>query len=179
MRKGGGKQKGAAFERKVCVALSLWVSGGKRQDLFWRSAMSGGRATLGRRKGIDLAYQSGDVTAVHPQGHALTGIYYIECKHIKAAELERFALGLGGKTQEFWKTAQREAKEHQRVPMLILRANGRPTICVLPTWLKYTEWMNASIQFIVPPLNAVVCLFDEMIGNPYGPTRVRERIRVI
>jgi len=46
MRKGGGKAKGASFERDICRRLSLWVSAGKQEDVFWRSAMSGGRSTV-------------------------------------------------------------------------------------------------------------------------------------
>ena len=52
---GYGKQKGGEYERTVCKKLSLWVSNGTRDDIFWRSAMSGGRATLQRKKGIIIS----------------------------------------------------------------------------------------------------------------------------
>jgi hypothetical protein len=61
MRKGGGKQKGSQFERDVCRELSLWVSHGKQEDVYWRSAMSGGRSTVaalkGARSGLRLCQQ--------------------------------------------------------------------------------------------------------------------------
>ena len=52
MRKGGGKEKGSSFERLVCKRMSMWLSKGERDDLFWRSAMSGGRATVQLRDDI-------------------------------------------------------------------------------------------------------------------------------
>src|SRR5215216_6431446 len=44
--------KGPQWEREVCRALSLWVTNGERVDVFWRSAMSGGRATVHNRSVI-------------------------------------------------------------------------------------------------------------------------------
>ena len=55
MRKGGGKAKGSSFERLICKELSLWITGGEHQDVFWRSAMSGGRSTVAMKKGDKLA----------------------------------------------------------------------------------------------------------------------------
>src|ERR1039458_9196081 len=117
-KRGGGKQKGAAFERKICQELSVWVSEGKRKDLYWRSAMSGGRATLGKRRGEDLAHQAGDICAVHPDGHVLTDSYFIECKHYRNLEFDRFLFG-EGKLGKFWKVASAQAESHGRIPMLI------------------------------------------------------------
>ena len=40
--------KGSEFEREMCKCLSLWWTDSKRDDVFWRSAQSGGRAPRGR-----------------------------------------------------------------------------------------------------------------------------------
>lgn len=125
-----GKQKGASFERDVCKDLSLWISRGKQKDLFWRSAMSGGRATLGMRKGEKLSSQAGDISAVHEKGHILTNVYYVECKFYRKLDLEAFWEGRG-KLAAFWKVAQQEAKKHKREPMLIAKQNLIPTLVLV------------------------------------------------
>lgn len=132
MRAGGGKQKGADYERKVCVDLSKWISGGKRQDLFWRSAMSGGRATLGKRKGIDLAAQAGDITATHIDGHVLTDHYLIECKRYADLNFGAFLTKGVGPLAQFWKIAVAEATKHDRIAMLIVREDRNDTILMVP-----------------------------------------------
>jgi hypothetical protein len=130
MRKGGGKGKGSSFERKICKELSLWISKGKRKDLFWRSAMSGGRSTVGRKRGEDLAHQAGDISAVHPEGHILTNSYYIECKHYRSLELGRFLFG-EGRLATYWSQACREAEAYAREPMLIAKENFTPIMVLL------------------------------------------------
>jgi len=96
MRPGGGKAKGAEFERSVCKRLSLWISRGKRDDLFWRSAMSGGRATIGKAKGADRGAQVGDVSAISDGGAytnaaaAFISRHIIECKTVKNYQLDAF-----------------------------------------------------------------------------------------
>jgi len=78
-RKGMGKQKGNAFERKISKQLSLWWTAGKHDDIFWRTDTSGGRATV--RKGKRTYGQHGDICARHESGTALTELCTIECKH--------------------------------------------------------------------------------------------------
>ena len=41
----GKSQKGGAWEREFSKYLSLWITEGERDDVFWRSSQSGGRAT--------------------------------------------------------------------------------------------------------------------------------------
>jgi len=49
MKKGGGKNKGSSFERKICKELSLWWSGGKSDSIFYRTGGSGGTGDARRR----------------------------------------------------------------------------------------------------------------------------------
>jgi hypothetical protein len=146
LRKGGSKQKGALFERWVCVELSRWMThssfGGERRDVFWRSAMSGGRATLGARKGVKLAKQAGDITAIDPVGHELTNKYMIECKHYASLDLEGFVLRDGGKLAAFWRTAQQQARVHDRQPMLIAKQRGA-VIMIVPPGTRFYEGSEA------------------------------------
>lgn len=84
--------------------------------------MSGGRATVSNRKGVTVR-QAGDITAVTPEGHALTDAYYVECKHIKKLNLEAFCLTGKGTLGGYWRVAVREARKHKREPMIIARQN--------------------------------------------------------
>jgi len=138
MRAGGGKQKGAAFERDICVSLSHWVSHGRREDLFWRSAMSGGRATVAGRRGVNLASQAGDISAVHKSGHALTGDHYFELKHVKDIALDAFIVKGTGPLATYWNTACREASRYVKDPILIVRQNRLPTL-----WISRTRVVDA------------------------------------
>lgn len=132
MRPGGGKSKGSAYEREVCKRLSLWVSLGKREDLFWRSAMSGGRATVGKKKGLDLAAHAGDISATHPDGHVLTDHFYVECKRYGDLNFAAFLCKQQGVLAKFWGEAIKQAVAHDRIPMLIVREDRGETFVIVP-----------------------------------------------
>ena len=126
MRPGGGKQKGAQFERDVCKQLSRWLSGGEREDLFWRSAMSGGRTTVRTKQGKhDADNQAGDVTAIDPVGKRLTDVFLIECKYYREWNWR----GLLRHQGNLWKVVEQltgQAASFGRHPMLFLRENLCP-----------------------------------------------------
>jgi hypothetical protein len=125
-----GKAKGSAFERTVCQQLSLWISAGKQKDLLWRSAMSGGRATVAQKRGDRLSNQAGDISAVHPDGHKLTDRFCIECKFYADLDLGAFWFGKG-KLAQFWKETRDEAQNHFKRPLLIAKQNRLPAIVLL------------------------------------------------
>ena len=125
MKSGGGKAKGGEFERQVCKRLSEWVSDGKSDDLFWRSAMSGGRATVRKKKNQETASGQGDITAVTPAGNILTDRYVIECKHLKSIGLDLYVYGQGPLTG-IWDKLRKECNGKR--PMLIFKENRRPIL---------------------------------------------------
>lgn len=124
------KKKGGAFERKVAKALSLWVSNNKNDDLLWRSATSGGKATVARRKdGKKVKTQMGDLIAVdrHREANILISKFFIECKHVKNLRLDALVYGLPASGQTiipFWHKLIDESKKYGKQPMLIARQNG-------------------------------------------------------
>lgn len=130
MRAGGGKSKGAAFERDVCKQLSLWLSEGKRDDLLWRSAMSGGRATIGRRTGKERLAQAGDISAIDPLGDKLTSLFAVECKCVASLGIESFCLRRVGSLGAYW-TQTCLAAPLGREPMLIAKQNRSETLIFL------------------------------------------------
>jgi hypothetical protein len=74
------KGKGSSFERRICKTLSLWWTDGQRDDVFWRSSNSGGRATIRSRKSKGTFGQYGDVQATDPIGQPLIDLCTIELK---------------------------------------------------------------------------------------------------
>lgn len=122
------KQKGAAFERDICRRLSLWVTAGERRDCFWRSAMSGGRATLGLGRGEVLARQAGDVSAIGPEGHPLTDRYYIELRFYRDLAIARSLLERRGTLAKFWEEVVGQAARYGRAPMLVAKQNLYPEL---------------------------------------------------
>tara|TARA_B100001964_G_scaffold214509_1_gene252161 strand:+ start:1318 stop:1842 length:525 start_codon:yes stop_codon:yes gene_type:complete len=133
MRKGGGKTKGAEFERWVCKQLSLAISNNKRDDIFWRSAMSGGRATVKFKKGEKNTTQVGDISAIDPIGSKFLERYVIECKRYKTVHLESLFYGkpVKGSVLEFWDQVSRDATAFAKDPILIVKENGKDPLVFL------------------------------------------------
>ncbi len=130
MKQGNSKQKGGGFEREVCKKLSLWISDGKRDDIFWRSAMSGGRTTVGLKKGIVRKTQGGDITAIDPIGNKLTDKYMVECKFYKNIQLHSmlFAKPKSNSIYAFWMELHKKSKELDKDKLLIIKQNNLPTL---------------------------------------------------
>ena len=132
MKTGSGHAKGAAWEREVCKQLSLWITNGAKQDVFWRSAMSGGRSTVLAKRGIKAGAHAGDITAISAEGHQLTGAFFVECKFYRELSLSAFLLGFNrGALQKFWDVAVREAASYDKEPLLIAKQNNVPPIVLL------------------------------------------------
>lgn len=73
-------RKGGDFEREFCTLLSSWWTGGEDTSCFWRTAMSGGRATVRRRKGLNTRGHAGDICATDDCGLPLTRAITFELK---------------------------------------------------------------------------------------------------
>lgn len=141
MKRGGGKRKGANFERKVCERLSRLISPDTDETLFWRSAMSGGRATVRQRFGKVDGSQAGDITSIHPDGAWLTEYFFIECKHHRDLNIQSALIDGRGGLAKFWRTAVRQARSHHREPMLIARENliSRTLLILSPKGKHFLE----------------------------------------
>jgi hypothetical protein len=164
MKKGGGKQKGASFERYISKQLSLWVSDGESDSLFWRSAMSGGRATLQFKKGIRNKTQAGDLTAIDVRGYNFNEKFTIECKHYKDLKLQSLFFGTpkDHSILEFWNKLAQDSYGINKEPMLISKQNNCPTLLGIRKGsdLQYSirECYSDLLITTFPILN--LCLFD-------------------
>lgn len=75
--------KGSAFEREISKRLSKWWTQNEnppRDDIFWRSQTSGGRATQRMKSGKTTFGSYGDIAAVDPMGQRLLRFWTIELK---------------------------------------------------------------------------------------------------
>jgi hypothetical protein len=130
MIKGGSKRKGSSFEREISVNLSLWHSSNTREDVFWRSSMSGGRATVARKKQKELKTQAGDLSAIHPSGQVFLDVFYVELKFYRDLNYSGLVTGTGHLVK-FWKSTITEANSYRRSPMLITKQNRSPVVIYL------------------------------------------------
>lgn len=158
MKAGGSKAKGSNFEREVCAKLSIWITQGKHKDCLWRSAMSGGRATVHLNRG-ETNRQAGDICAVAPEGHLLTDAWYIECKHYRDLNLTSFFIEQRGLLYSFWLQTRVQARKHKRSPMLIAKENRRPVL-VLVGRRGLRDWADGKA--LVQLTSCDVWLLDEL-----------------
>lgn len=160
MRKGGGKAKGANFERSVCKSLSLWVSHDKHEDVFWRSAMSGGRSTVAHTKGKRLAQQAGDITCIHPVGQPFANKFLMECKNYR--DLQYYGLlSSKGNLVKFWLEVRRQARRYGKMPLMVAKQNQQPaTVCLTRDGAKL---LKVCPVVTAPKLNLRIVLLDEFL----------------
>lgn len=128
MNSRGSKNKGSQFERVICKQLSLLLTGGKRTDILWRSAMSGGRATLQLDQNIINQAQAGDISAIAREGLWLIDNYQIECKHYADLEFASGFLSNTGKLFGFWVSLTNDSLRRGKNPLLIAKQNNRPVV---------------------------------------------------
>lgn len=133
MRKGAGSKKGSSFEREICKQLSLWWTEGSRDDIFWRTAGSGGRATNRAKVGKETSGAYGDLTFTNPIGADLLKLC---CFELKRGYGMWCVLDLVDKSQkarppiiaDFWNQAKHSADSAgAKYPIVIFRRDQRQT----------------------------------------------------
>lgn len=140
MRKGGGSSKGSTFERDICKALSRWWTEGARDDVFWRTAGSGGRATNRAKSGQKTAGAYGDITYVDAIGEPLMRLCCFELKRGYGSWgaldlIDKIPLGRAKPPviTQFWLQAKRSAEDAgAKYPVVIFRRDGRLPGIIIP-----------------------------------------------
>lgn len=134
-----GKNKGGSFEREMCKKLSLWWTKGERDDVFWRSASSGGMATIRSRKGSSTFGQHGDVQATDPMGQPLIDLVAIELKRGYSSATLHDLLDKKRRNciwDKHLEQAKRSAQDSSSLTWLIIaKRDRRESIVVLPAIL--------------------------------------------
>lgn len=157
------KGKGSQFERDICVKLSKWITKGEKIDCLWRSAMSGGRATV--KKG--LVRQAGDITAVAPEGHVLTNAFYLELKHLKSISLDSLLTGKGDLIN-IWNKTVIESTKYDRIPVLIFKRNHHPT-CFCTTYKGVQKLQSHKVVCIKSLTTGMqIMKFDDLMKEAFS-----------
>jgi hypothetical protein len=163
MRPGGGKQKGAQFERDICVHLSKWITSGASADVFWRSAMSGGRATVAMRKQDVLSNQVGDLSCIDPAGHHFINAFIVECKFYSDLNITGLLTGKG-KLLEFWGVLKKQSRDYHKFPMLVARQNRMQSlVCFDKSGLCLLGLYPESCELIAPKYDLHILGFTDFL----------------
>jgi hypothetical protein len=174
---GYGGKKGAAYERTLAVMFSLWISDGKREDILWRTAMSGGRATVKRSKGKSADAQAGDLGSIDPMGDWFASTFLIEAKRYHSFEWHRdvaepstaTATKATKRPLEIFLHTRVEAKQSGRfAPLVILRGDRCPDL-VMTTGKGYRKLCPRKNSIkptaTFPHHDCVVFRLDALIGG--------------
>lgn len=167
MKSGGGKRKGGDYEREICKKLSLWISEGQREDIFWRSAMSGGRATVQYKKGVNNKSQVCDISAIDPLGNFLIDKTIIECKTYRCLHIDSFIFNYSLKTNNaynFWIELSNKAKEVNKIPILICKQNNSKSLIILPHYLASKFSLNSLAIIKKHDISIEIFLLDNFLG---------------
>ena len=92
--------------------------------------MSGGRATVARKRGKFLKSSAGDLSAIHSLGQPFIDRFYTECKFYKDLNYSGILTGTGHLVK-FWNSTVTEANNYKKHPMLIAKQNQKPTVIFL------------------------------------------------
>jgi hypothetical protein len=137
----GKSKKGSAFERDTCKQLSLWFSHGERDDIFWRTAGSGARATCRAKQGLMTADSAGDICAIHPSAKCFTRISIWELKRGYSAKnsnrgislltiIDKLTAEKPPILVEWWTKLIEELKTHKRKFGFIIFKRDRKNACI-------------------------------------------------
>lgn len=163
MKPGAGKIKGSSFERLIAKRLSLWLSSGARHDLLWRSAMSGGRATIQLSQGIINKTQTGDLTAIDKLAYEFTERFLVELKHYKDLDLITGFIKNKGILYKFWYDLVEHAYIYKKSPLLICCQNNLPILIITTPSGSSFLGLQGKHKIFLPQWNgAGIYLFDSL-----------------
>lgn len=144
MRKGGGKQKGRAFEIKMCRTFGQWLGD---QNCLWHTAISGGRGRFDPEQAGDIAPSQGY--------HIQNWNFGIELKKQQCWTLEGLIKNpLTTPIALYWKQCTRDAKRGNKVPILIISKN-----CFEPVLVFSKQLSNAYPHLTLRLLEKRVMMF--------------------
>ncbi len=166
-------KSGSAFERLIATRLSLWWSAGERDDLFWRSAGSGGRAKSRGRKGKKTHGHHGDIAATHSDGEPLMELLTIELKrgYSKTTVADMLDKLRTAAVQEWESWVLQTIESHEQAGshawLLVQSRKQRQPIVFYPS--HFHKHLAREGCFIPPPV--VTCTLDVELKG-IGPHKI-------
>lgn len=158
-----GPKKGGDFERLICRKLSLFVTGGRNDSVFWRSANSGGRATRMMKGGKVNLHQSGDLTAISEEAYPWCAKFYFELKCYRDLQIVPSLLKRKGILLSFWTDTVEKAAKYSKRPVLICHQDLCPDFLVCSSEFGEGPAFLGSpiLQFSSWPQGPALFLFDQ------------------
>jgi len=151
--------KGGSFEIKVARMFTKWVTDKEKPEILWRSVSLGPKATIDRRKGGTIR-KIGDLIAIDPLGQWLEDAFLFECKHHKKAKLTDLLKSKSttdkSNVLNWWNKCQQEAKEGDKIPFLIFRANNQTTMVMTYEFVSFKRVMPLLFWYITPKYSATI-----------------------
>lgn len=166
-----GPSKGSAFERELCKKLSLWWTfdlAAPDDSVFWRTAGSGGRATIRGRKNKKTANAYGDICCLDPIGQDFLRAF---CTEIKRGYSKFTIADLLDKRETSAKQKYEEWIEqaiHSHLLagsyswLLIVRRDQRLPLVFLPKFV-IEDLLNLGVDISRPYLELSIKLSDTLI----------------
>ena len=136
-----GHSKGSSYEREICKLLSMWWTDNERDDIFWRTSISGGRAKTRQKAGKKTFGQYGDIQATDPIGQPLIDLCLIEIKRGYGSASFMDEMDRKGKKESIWgewfSKMEKDIKT-AKIPfwILIVRRNRKKALIFLPRALR-------------------------------------------
>jgi hypothetical protein len=115
--------KGSDYEREIAKRISIWFSEGERDDVFWRTSQSGGRATERYKRGSSTQNSDGDLSFIDESGACFIRYYLVEIKRGYNAQLD-ILNWIDGKSNpilfDWFTKSKREKRRANRKQVLII-----------------------------------------------------------
>ena len=172
--------KGSQFEREICRDLSRWWTQNEdRDDVFWRSSNSGGRATVRGRKGKRTHGQAGDIAATDPIGEPLLQLLTIEAKRGYSTQTIADLIDRPRKAaQQTWESWIQQAHEAHVLSdsfswMIVAQRDRRERIILIDdeVWTEIANLLTFT-RPVYPFLRLLLrCRFKHPDGEPAYSTR--------
>ena len=149
-------KKGPGFEREVCDRLSFWWTGDPQASVFWRTANSGGRATVRHRKRKKTSGQHGDVCATDPCGQPFIDVFMLELKrgYTTSSIIDTIDKGARNKPiyQKWIEKAEDSVKKCGALTWLLIhkRDGRKPMVFYRPAFFRGGVLMAEEKTILVP-----------------------------
>lgn len=132
---------------------------------------------MGMRRGKSHSRHAGDISATSPEGHALTDVWYVECKAYRNLAIDSAFIKGTGSLIKFWDEAVAQASIYHKAPMLIAKQNQVPVIVLVPIDRMTMAFQPARIATF-DKLGCDVLDFKRMLKTKFAvPAVVKKRRR--
>ena len=169
-----GKNKGNDFERYISKTLSLWWTDNTNDGVFWRTSNSGGRYTVRKKTGVDTYHQDGDICDVDPIGKPFCDKFVLELKAYKTINLWDI-VNNKGTIIEWWNKVKASATECNKEPLLIMKSNNKPIICMTTStgYSTLDPYLSPMLNWVTLNEDCFIFKYDDLLKINSNCVRIR------